>query len=199
MDANMDREEVLKIFEESKALLSGHFLLSSGRHSDRYLQCALVLQYPWYAEKLCRALAELVKPLGAQAVVSPALGGVVVGQELARALGVRAIFTERGKTDDKMALRRGFEVGKGEKVFAVEDVITTGKSVKEAIAVTRALGAEVVGVGSLMDRSNGQAARDFDVPFKALVSMEVTSWESSSCPLCAKGLPVVKPGSRAKF
>ncbi len=195
----MTNEEVLKHFEESKALLNGHFLLSSGRHSDRYLQCALVLQYPWVAEKLCAALAELVKPLKPQAVVSPALGGVVVGQELARALGVRAIFTERGKTDDKMELRRGFSVAPGERLFAVEDVITTGKSVKESIAVMRALGAEVVGVGSLMDRSNGTAAATFDVPMKSLVSLDVQSWEAKDCPLCQQGSPVVKPGSRGKF
>ncbi len=195
----MTKEEVLKLFEESQALLKGHFQLSSGRHSDRYLQCALVLQYPWHAEKLCAALAELVKPLKPKAVVSPALGGVVVGQELARALGVRAIFTERGKTDDKMELRRGFSVAPGERVFAVEDVITTGKSVRESIAVIRSLGAEVVGVGSLMDRSNGQAAKDFDVPMTSLVSLEVTSWEPAQCPLCAQGTPAVKPGSRAKF
>lgn len=195
----MTNEEVLKHFEESKALLNGHFLLSSGRHSDRYLQCALVLQYPWVAEKLCAALAEIVKPLKPQAVVSPALGGVVVGQELARALGVRAIFTERSKTDDKMELRRGFSVAPGERLFAVEDVITTGKSVKESIAVMRALGAEVVGVGSLMDRSNGQAAATFDVPMKSLVSLNVESWEEKDCPFCKKGLPVVKPGSRGKF
>lgn len=195
----MTKEEVLKMFEESQALLNGHFLLSSGRHSDRYLQCALVLQYPWFAGKLCAALAELVKPLKPQAVVSPALGGVVVGQELARALGVRAIFTERGKTDDKMELRRGFSVGAGERLFAVEDVITTGKSVKESIAVVRSLGAEVVGVGSLMDRSNGAAAGTFDVPMRSLVSLDVESWEAAACPLCKKGLPVVKPGSRGKF
>jgi orotate phosphoribosyltransferase len=195
----MQNDEILKIFEESKALLNGHFLLSSGRHSDRYLQCALVLQYPWHAEKLCKALAEIVKPLGPQAVVSPALGGVVVGQELARALGVRAIFTERSKADDKMELRRGFEIKPGEKVFAVEDVITTGKSVRESIAVVRSLGAQVVGVGSLMDRSNGNAAKDFDVPMKSLLSLDVKSWEAGECPMCKQGSPVVKPGSRAKF
>jgi len=195
----MQRDEILKIFEDSKALLKGHFLLSSGRHSDRYLQCALVLQYPWHAEKLCRALAEIVKPLGPQAVVSPALGGVVVGQELARALGVRAIFTERSKVNDQMELRRGFEVGKGETIFAVEDVITTGKSVRESITAVRALGAQVLGVGSLMDRSNGAAAKDFDVPMKALLSLDVQSWEPNDCPLCKQGIPAVKPGSRAKF
>ncbi len=112
----MNNDEVMEVFEQTQALLKGHFRLSSGRHSDRYLQCALVLQYPWYAEKLCSALAEMVKPLNPQAVVSPALGGLIVGQELARALKVRAIFTERNKENDAMELRRGFSVEKGEKV-----------------------------------------------------------------------------------
>ena len=195
----MDTEEVMEIFEETNALLKGHFRLSSGRHSDRYLQCALVLQYPWYAEKLCAALAEKVLPLNPQAVVSPALGGVVVGQELARALKVRAIFTERNKETDTMELRRGFTVEKGERVFAVEDVITTGKSVKESIQVMRSLGAEAVGVGSIIDRSGGGACQLFDVPMKALVTLKVESWEEKDCPLCKQGVPVVKPGSRSKF
>jgi len=194
----MTGDEVLKIYEETHALLSGHFRLSSGRHSDRYLQSALVLQYPWQAEKLCAALAELVKPLNPQGVVSPALGGLIVGQELARALKVRAIFTERAKDTDVMELRRGFTVEKGEKFFAVEDIITTGKSVKESIQVLRGLGAQVVGVGCLIDRSGG-APGVFDVPVKALASLKVESWEEKDCPLCQKGIPVVKPGSRAKF
>ncbi len=193
----MEKNEVMEIFEASGALLKGHFRLSSGRHSDQYLQCALVLQYPWYAEKLCNALGEMAKPLAPKAVVSPALGGVVVGQELARALKVRAIFTERNKETDTMELRRGFTVEKGEKIFAVEDVITTGKSVKEAIQVIRSLGAEVVGAGCLIDRSGGK--NTFDVPLKSLVAMVVESWEEKDCPLCRKGLPVVKPGSRNKF
>ena len=194
----MNNEEVLKYFEETHALLKGHFRLSSGRHSDRYLQCALVVQYPWIAEKLCSALAELVKPLNPQPVVSPALGGLIVGQELARALKVRAIFTERNKATDAMELRRGFSVEKGERLFAVEDVITTGGSVKETIEVMRGLGANVVGVGSLIDRSGGGTDKTFDVPMKALVTLAVESWEEKDCPLCKQGLPVEKPGSRAK-
>ncbi len=193
----MDKTEVMEIFEASGALLKGHFQLSSGRHSDQYLQCALVLQYPWYAEKLCGALAEMIKPLGPKAVVSPALGGVVVGQELARALKVRAIFTERNKETDAMELRRGFTIEKDEKIFAVEDVITTGKSVKESIQVVRSLGADVVGVGSLIDRSGGK--NTFDVPLKSLVAMVVESWEEKDCPLCKKGTKAIKQGSRAKF
>ncbi len=193
----MTNDEVIKAYEETHALLKGHFRLSSGRHSDRYLQSALVLQYPWIAEKLCAALAELVKPLYPHAIVSPALGGVIVGQELARALRVKAIFTERNKETDAMELRRGFQVEKGEKIFAVEDIITTGKSVKESIQVVRSLGAEVVGVGCLIDRSGGTG--HFDVPLKALASLKVESWDEKECPLCKTGSPVTKPGSRAKF
>jgi orotate phosphoribosyltransferase len=194
----MTTEEVLKIYEETKALLNGHFRLSSGRHSDRYLQSALVLQYPSQAEKLGAALAEKVGSLDPQAVLSPAMGGLFIGHELARALKIRSIFTERGKESDSMELRRGFTVEKGERVFAVEDIITTGKSVKESIEVVRALGAEVVGVGCLIDRSGG-AEGIFDVPLRALATLKVESWEEKDCPLCKKGVPVVKPGSRAKF
>jgi orotate phosphoribosyltransferase len=193
----MTNEEVLKIYEETGALLKGHFRLSSGRHSDRYLQSALVLQYPWQAETLCRALAEKVRPLNPQAILSPAMGGLFVGHELARALKVRSIFTERNKETDAMELRRGFTVGKGERIFAVEDIITTGKSVRESYQVVRELGAEVVGVGCLIDRSGGENA--FDVPVRSLTSMKVESWEEKDCPMCKQGLPVVKPGSRAKF
>lgn len=193
----MTDEEVLKIYEETGALLRGHFRLSSGRHSDRYLQSALVLQYPWNAERLCRALAEKVRPLKPQAVLSPAMGGLFVGHELARALGVRSIFTERHKETDAMELRRGFTVEKGERFFAVEDIITTGKSVKESYQVVRALGAEVVGVGCLIDRSGGENV--FDVPVKSLASLRVESWDEKDCPMCRQGLPVVKPGSRTRF
>ncbi len=188
---------MLKTYEEAKALLKGHFRLSSGRHSDRYLQSALVLQYPWLAEKLCSALAEKVKALKPQLVVSPAMGGLFVGQELARALKTRHIFTERNKETDAMELRRGFGVEKGERFFTVEDIITTGKSVKESIQVVKSLGGEPVGLGCLIDRSGGSLP--FEVPLVSLASLKVESWEEKDCPLCKKGEPVVKPGSRAKF
>ncbi len=193
----MTNDEVLKIFEETHALLKGHFRLSSGRHSDRYLQCALVLQYPWQAEKLGQALAEKVKELKPQAVLSPAMGGLFVGHELARALKVRSIFTERNKETDAMELKRGFTVEKGERIFTVEDIFTTGKSVKESYQVVRNMGAEVVGVGCLIDRSGGEIA--FDVPVRSLASLKVESWEEKDCALCKQGMPVVKPGSRSKF
>ncbi len=195
----MNTEEVIRAYEETNALLKGHFRLSSGRHSDRYLQSALVLQYPWIAEKMAQALAAKVKSLGPQLVLSPAMGGLFIGQELARALKVRSVFTERNKETDAMELRRGFTVEKGEKFFAVEDIITTGKSVKESIQVLKALGAEVVGVGCLIDRTGGESSKVFDVPALSLASLKVESWEEKDCPLCKQGIPVVKPGSRSKF
>jgi orotate phosphoribosyltransferase len=194
----MNTEEVVELYESTNALLKGHFRLSSGRHSDRYLQSALVLQYPWYAEKLGQALADKVRDLQIQAVLSPAIGGLFAGHELARALKVRSIFTERNKETDAMELRRGFAVAKGERVFAVEDIITTGKSVKEAMQAVRILGASVVGAGCIIDRSGG-LQNIFDVPLTSLVTLKVESWEEKDCPLCKKGMPVVKPGSRAKF
>ncbi len=195
----MTNEEVLKTYEDTHALLKGHFRLSSGRHSDRYLQSALVLQYPWIAEKLCQTLAEKVRPLGAQMVLSPAMGGLFVGHELARALKVKSIFTERNKDTDAMELRRGFTVQPGDKFFAVEDIITTAKSIKESIKVLEDMGAKLVGVGCLIDRTGGEVDKLFNVPVKALASLKVESWEEADCPLCKQGLPVVKPGSRAKF
>jgi orotate phosphoribosyltransferase len=195
----MTPDEVLKTYEETHALLKGHFRLSSGRHSDRYLQSALVLQYPWLAEKMAQALAEKVKALKVQVVVSPAMGGLFIGQELARALKVRSIFTERNKETDAMELRRGFTVEKGERFFTVEDIITTAKSIKETIGVIQGLGGELVGVGCLIDRTGGEAQKLFDVPLASLASLKVESWEEKDCPLCQQGLPVVKPGSRAKF
>lgn len=195
----MTNAEVIKTYEDTHALLKGHFRLSSGRHSDRYLQSALVLQYPWVAEKLAVALAEKVRPLGVQLVVSPAMGGLFVGHELARALKVNSIFTERNKDTDAMELRRGFTVQPGDKFFAVEDIITTAKSIKESIKVIEDLGGKLVGVGCLIDRTGGEVDKLFDVPVKALASLKVESWEEAECPLCKQGSPVVKPGSRAKF
>jgi orotate phosphoribosyltransferase len=195
----MTNEEVLKTYEETNALLKGHFRLSSGRHSDRYLQSAMVLQYPWLAEKFGAALAEKVSPLGTQLVLAPAMGGLFIGHELARALKVKSIFTERNKETDAMELRRGFIVEKGDKFFAVEDIITTGKSIKESIQVLESLGAQLVGVGCLIDRTGGEAQKLFNVPVKSLASLKVESWEEKNCPLCQQGSPVTKPGSRAKF
>lgn len=188
----MTEAEVLTIFRRSGALLEGHFRLSSGLHSPGYLQCALVLQHPSEAEALGAALGSLVRSLGVQTVLSPALGGIVIGQEVGRALGVRAIFAER--QDGTLTLRRGFTLEPGEKVLVVEDVVTTGGSTRETMDVARAAGATVVGACAIVDRSGGK--QGLDVPFHALLPMDVKAYKEDACPLCEQGLPVVKPGSR---
>jgi len=188
----MDASEVLKLFRESGALLEGHFRLSSGLHSGGYLQCALVLQHPRHAEALGRAIAERVRGLDPQAVLSPALGGIVIGQEVGRALGVRALFAER--QDGTLTLRRGFALAPGERVLVVEDVLTTAGSTRETVGVARAAGARVVGAASIIDR--GAEANRLDVPFEPLVRYALPTWDAAVCPLCQQGIPVVKPGSR---
>src|SRR6185436_7678505 len=189
----MTKDEVLSAFRRSGALLDGHFRLTSGLHSPGYLQCALVLQHPDQAGMLGQAIADRTRDLGATVVLSPALGGIVIGQEVARALGVRAIFAER--QDGKLTLRRGFSLAPGEKVLVVEDVVTTGGSTQETIDVARAAGATVVGAAAIIDRSGGQ--QSLDVPYHALATLSVPTYQPESCPLCAAGQPVVKPGSRA--
>src|SRR5438309_3740092 len=188
----MTRDDVLDLFRRSGALLEGHFRLTSGLHSTGYLQCALVLQYPSDAEALGRALAARVRHLRPTAVLSPALGGVVIGHEVGRALGVRAMFAER--QDGVLTLRRGFIIAETDRVLVVEDVLTTGGSTRETMQVAIAAGGHVVGAASIVDRSGG-AAR-FDLPFEALLDVELPTYPPDACPLCAKGLPVVKPGSR---
>jgi orotate phosphoribosyltransferase len=188
----MTEAEVLRVFRSSGALLEGHFRLSSGLHSPGYLQCALVLQHPREAEALGAALGAIVRSLGVQTVMSPALGGVVIGQEVGRALGVRAIFAERA--DGSLTLRRGFALDPGERVLIVEDVVTTGGSTRETMEVARAAGAMVVGACAIVDRSGGK--QGLDVPFRSLLPMEVTTYQPDACPLCQQGIPVVKPGSR---
>ena len=185
-------DTVLDIFRRLGALLEGHFRLTSGLHSPGYLQCARVLQYPREAEACGAALANLVKGLGVDVVLSPALGGIVIGHEVARALGVRALFAER--QDGSLTLRRGFELTPGERVLVVEDVVTTGGSTRETMEVARAAGATVVGAASIIDRSGGQ--QGLDVPYISLATVSLPTYEPQSCPLCAEGRPVVKPGSR---
>jgi orotate phosphoribosyltransferase len=190
-------DELLRLFEERGALLQGHFLLSSGLHSPRYLQCARVLMDPALATRLGARLADALRPiLGASrpgAVVAPALGGVLVAHEVARALACRGLFTER--QDGAMTLRRGFTLDPGEEVVVVEDVITTGGSTREVMDAVRARGARVVAVGSLVDRSGG--AVDLGVPRRSLLALEVPTYASDACPLCAAGSKAEKPGSRA--
>jgi orotate phosphoribosyltransferase len=185
-------DSVLDRFRQSGALLEGHFRLTSGLHSPGYMQCALVLQHPAQAEACGAEIADRVRALGAQVVLSPALGGIVIGQEVGRALGVRAIFAER--QDGKLMLRRGFSLAQGERVLVVEDVVTTGKSTRETIDVARDAGGAVVGAASIIDRSGGH--QNLDVPYHALATIALPTYQPDACPMCAAGQPVVKPGSR---
>jgi orotate phosphoribosyltransferase len=189
----LTRDEVLDLFRKSGALLEGHFRLTSGLHSTGYLQCALVLQDPRTAEMLGGALASRVRDTRPTVVLSPALGGIVIGHEVARGLGVRALFAER--QDGTLMLRRGFTLGENDRVLVVEDVLTTGGSTRETMQVATAAGARVVGAASIVNRSGGGVA--FDVPFLSLVDVNLPTYQPDACPLCAKGMPVVKPGSRA--
>lgn len=195
----MTEREVLEIFQKSGALLSGHFRLSSGLHSGKYLQCALVLQHPDLAEKLCRELASRLEISRSKidAVVSPAIGGIVVGQEVAKFLGGRAIFCER--EEGKMKLRRGFKIGKGERVVVVEDVITTGGSVKEIIEIVEKMGGKVEGMGVIVDRSKPSLSDELanlNLPLKSLLRIDIETYSPEECPICKKGIPLQKPGSR---
>ena len=183
---------ILDRFRRAGALLEGHFRLTSGLHSPGYLQCALVLQHPREAEALGAEIADRVRDLGIQTVLSPALGGIVIGQEVGRALGVRAIFAER--QDGRLTLRRGFTLDRGEKVLVVEDVVTTGGSTRETIDVAREAGAVVVAAAAIIDRSGGQ--QKIDVPFHVLTEVSLPTYDPATCPLCLAGQPVVKPGSR---
>lgn len=182
---------VMDAFRETGAYLKGHFQLTSGLHSDEYLQCALVLQHPAIAERLGRELAALLPD--SDFIASPALGGVIIGHEVARAKGVPFLFTERDIAA-KMTLRRGFSVPSGQTAVVIEDVVTTGGSTREVIQVLQQLGARVLAAGSVIDRSGGAA--DVGVPRVALATLQVTSWEPENCPLCKQGIPVQKPGSR---
>ena len=188
---------ILELFRATGAYLNGHFRLTSGLHSPEYLQCALVLQYPTHAERLGAELASALRSLaGARnpsVVVAPAMGGLVIGHEVARALGTRFVFTERD--DGKMTLRRGFSIAPGETAVVVEDVITTGGSTHEVVELLKAAGACPVAAGSIIDRSAGKA--EVGVPRIALATIEVVAYSPEECPICREGVPVVKPGSRA--
>ena len=190
---NMDSVAVLELFRRSEALLEGHFELSSGLHSAGYLQCARVLQYPDMAQKLGQALAAKAARLDPTVVLSPALGGVVLGHEVARSLGVRALFAER--RDGRLALRRGFQVSSDDRVLVVEDVVTTGLSTRETIQVATAAGSTAIGATALIDRGEPQA--EFVLPFEALVRFPLPTHQPAACPMCACGERVIKPGSRS--
>ena len=188
----MNAQQVIDQFRTTGALLEGHFQLSSGLHSTVYLQCALVLQFPEKAEAFGKAIAERFVGEGIQLVASPAIGGIVIGHEVARALGARFVWTEREA--GQMTLRRGFTVSPGEKTLVVEDVITTGGSTRDTIEALKRAGANVVAAASIIDRSAGTA--DVGVPLTALASLKVLSVEAAACDACKLGEPVVKPGSR---
>ncbi len=189
----ISKERVLEIFKEAGVLLEGHFLLTSGRHSNRYLQCAKIFRNTRYSEELCAALADYYRNDGVEVVIGPAMGAVQMAYEVSRSLGCENFFAER--ENGAMTLRRGFAVQPGQKVLLVEDVITTGGSVREVMDLVKAAGGEVVGVGSIVDRTGGKI--DFGVPFHAVISLDVESWEADECPLCKAGAPApYKPGSR---
>lgn len=188
----LDSEEILDYMRRTGALLEGHFILTSGRHSDRYFQCALLLQHPDIADRLTDMLADRFRSMEVDTVIAPAVGGILVAQGVARALGVRAIFAER--KEGRMTLRRGFSLEEGERVLVTEDVVTTGGSVREVVNLVLAAGAMVMGVGLIVDRSGRKA--DFGVPTVSLLQMETPSWEPGSCPRCAAGEEALKPGSR---
>jgi len=183
-------DSTLEVFEETGAYLKGHFRLTSGLHSSEYLQCALVLQHPSLAQRFGGELARRFGPC--DVVVSPAIGGLIIGHEVAKALRCRFLFAER--EDGKMTLRRGFHVRAGERAVVIEDVVTTGGSTREVIELLRAAGAEVTGAGSIIDRSGGRV--DLGVPRVALATLDAVAWNQEECPLCKDGVPLVKPGSR---
>ena len=188
----MQAEEVIERFRQTGALLEGHFVLSSGLHSSSYLQCALVLQYPKQAEAFGSAIAEHFRVQHIETVAAPAIGGIIIGYEVARALSARSIWTEREQ--ECMTLRRGFSVGQGESVLVVEDVITTGGSTRETIEALRSIGARVVAAASMIDRSGGRA--DVGVPRISLATLDVPAVAPSTCAACARGEAAIKPGSR---
>lgn len=186
-------QQILKIFLETNALLEGHFLLTSGRHSNQYFQCAKVLQFPNHTSEVCSVLANHFRNYEIDTVIAPAMGGIIVGYEVARQLGKRSIFTER--ENNQMTLRRDFSLSENEKVLVCEDVVTTGGSVFEVIEIVKSFNAKVIGVASIVDRSNGKV--DFSYPFKSALQLEVVSYPPENCPICKQGnIPLVKPGSR---
>ncbi len=189
----MEREEVRNIFEQVGAIRTGHFELTSGLHSGTYIQCAMVLQYPHHAETLGQALAEHFRGMQVSCVVAPAMGGITIGYEVARALGVRSLWVERDRAG-QMALRRGWEIKPGERVLVIEDVWTTGGSTRETIGVVQNEQGVVVAAGALIDRTGGRI--ELNVPAQALLTMEVPSYEPDQCPLCRTGSTTTKPGSR---
>ncbi|HQL69124.1 MAG TPA: orotate phosphoribosyltransferase [Caldisericia bacterium] len=185
-------DEAASILESANAILTGHFKLTSGLHSDRYIQCAQVFQYPEKVERLCKLLVQKLPTLNVQTVIGPAVGGIIFAYELSRTLGARNIYAERA--DEKMTFRRNFVINPGENVIVVEDVVTTGGSAKEVAELAKANGANVVSICSLVDRSGGKVK--FDSPFVPLLRLDVVAYQPEECPLCKAGQPITQPGSR---
>jgi len=190
----MTKEEIRELLVETDVIQEGHFVLSSGRHADIYMQCAKVLQYPEHAATLAAEIAAKWEDEEIDVVIGPALGGVVLSYAVAEELGVRSIFSER--KNGEMKIRRGFELKPGEKVLVVEDVVTTGGSVKEVLAVLEQLDVEIVGLSSIVDRSNGQVKFNYD--FKALLPVDIKSYKAGQCKLCEEGVAITRPGSKEK-
>ncbi len=188
----MTKDEMIAMLKEAGVLLEGHFLLTSGRHSDKYMQCAKIFQNAKYSVPLCAELVEQYKNDAVEVVIGPAIGAIQMSYEVGKQLGVKNIFAER--ENGEMTLRRGFTIEKGQRVLIVEDVVTTGGSVREVMDLVRACGGEIVGVGSIVDRTGGKI--DFGVPYRSAFSMDITSYEAEECPICKTGAPLVKPGSR---
>lgn len=188
----MTNQEIIAMLKEAGVLLEGHFLLTSGRHSDKYMQCAKIFQDAKYSVPLCAELVAQYRDENVELVIGPAIGAISMSYEVGKQLGVRNIFAER--ENGVMTLRRGFTIEKGERVLIVEDVVTTGGSVREVMDLVRACGGEIVGVGSIVDRAGG--AIDFGVPYRSAFSMDITSYEPENCPICKTGMPLIKPGSR---
>lgn len=190
----MNQEAILKLFRESGALLTGHFKLTSGRHSDVYYEKFTLLKNPGVATQLCRTMAQKLAPLGAMTVVGPTTGGIIIAYDVARYLGIESIYAESAEGGKGRVFNRGFSLEPGQKVVIVDDVLTTGRSIFEVIELVKGYGAQIVGIGELLDRAGG--AVKFDYPFFPLASVSADSWEPEKCPLCAKGQPLTQRGSR---
>ena len=189
----MKKEEIIEMLKEAGVLQEGHFLLTSGRHSDKYMQCAKIFQDAKYSVPLCAELVKQYQDDNVELVIGPAIGAIQMSYEVGKQLGVKNIFAERDETG-AMTLRRGFAIEKGQRVLIVEDVVTTGGSVKEVVKLVEECGGSIVGIGSIVDRTGGKI--DFGVPYKSAFSMDITSYEAEECPICKNGEPLVKPGSR---
>ncbi len=190
----MTNDDILRIFYDSKAMLSGHFLLTSGRHSDVYFEKFTILRQPPYVEKLCRLMADAFRTDRVQLVVGPTVGGVLIAYEVAKQLGTDAIYAEAAEDGKARVFKRGFSIEPGTRVLIVDDILTTGRSVQEVINLCRLSQADIVGLGVLLDRSGGTVK--FDVPLRPLATVSAASWEAVQCPLCAKGMPLTQRGSR---